>query len=122
MQRSTQQRRTIQDLFTKAGRPLSPQELVDLAAQAISPPSLTTVYRTVKSMVEAGQVVTVDLPGQPPRYELAGLAHHHHFLCDDCGRMYDIPGCPKTVHSLAPKGFRTSHHELTLVGTCPECP
>lgn len=93
-----------------------------MAVSEASAPSLATVYRTVKALVEAGELIPVDLPGQPARYEQAGLDHHHHFLCNDCGRLFDIPGCPQTVHSLAPSGFRTSHHELTLVGTCPECP
>ncbi|MEZ6002791.1 MAG: transcriptional repressor [Planctomycetota bacterium] len=121
MQRSTRQRRAIADLFAACDRPLAPQEVVSALESEGQSISLATVYRALRDLTDSGELEPVELPGQPPRYERAGLAHHHHFLCDSCGRLYDIPGCPKTIHGLAPKGFKATHHELTLVGTCPEC-
>ncbi|MDF1836803.1 MAG: transcriptional repressor [Planctomycetota bacterium] len=121
MQRSTKQRRAIQETLRASGRPLSPKEIEELAQENGEVLSLTTVYRSLKILVESGDLATVELPGQPARYEASGLDHHHHFHCDDCDRMFDVPGCPSDVHSLAPKGFVATHHELILKGQCPAC-
>ena len=121
MQRSTKQRRAIQETLGASGRPLSPKEIVDLAQEKGEVLSLTTVYRSLKILVEKGDLATVELPGQPARYEASGLDHHHHFHCDECDRMFDVPGCPSDVHSLAPEGFVATHHELILKGLCPSC-
>ena len=119
--RNTKQRQAIREVFEGAGRPLSPQELLDLAQGGAEGISLPTVYRALKAMTASGELTTVDLPGQAPRYELAGLHHHHHFLCEDCGKLFDIPGCPDALHSMAPEGYEVARHELTLIGQCPDC-
>ena len=121
MQRSTKQRRAIQEILKTSARPLSPKEIVDIALEQGETLSLTTVYRSLKIMVENEDLIPVEIPGQPARYELAGLDHHHHFHCDNCDRLFDIAGCLPEVHSLAPDGFVATHHELTLRGLCPSC-
>ncbi len=108
-------------MFERTGRPLSPQEILELGQNQADGLSLPTVYRALKAMTEAGELTTVDLPGQAARYELGGLHHHHHFLCEDCGRLFDIPGCPGAVHALAPEGYQVARHDLTLIGSCPDC-
>jgi len=119
--RNTKQKQAIREAFEESGRPLSPQEILELGQKSSANLSLPTVYRALKAMVTANEIITVDLPGQPARYELEGLHHHHHFLCETCGRLFDIPGCPAAVHALAPKGFHVERHELTLIGQCPDC-
>ena len=120
MQRSTRQRRAIQEVLETSGRPLSPKEIVELAASQGMPLSLTTVYRSVKGLLEQGELTSVEVPGQPARYEAPGLAHHHHFHCEDCGRVFDIPGCHAHVEDVPP-GFEVRHHEVVLYGSCPDC-
>lgn len=121
MERTTRQRESIRTVFEGTDRPLSPQEVQARAERLGAPVSLATVYRTLKGLVEEGVVVAVELPGQPPRYEPAGLEHHHHFQCRACGRVYDIHGCPGRLDRLAPPGFVVESHEITLVGLCAEC-
>ncbi len=42
---------------------------------------IATVYRSLKALAKDGRVVSVEIPGQMPRYERADKGHHHHFLC-----------------------------------------
>ena len=121
MIRMTQQRRAILSVLEQAQRPLSPQEILVGSGAGGGEISLTTVYRTLKAVVEAGRVVVVEFVGQAPRYELSGLKHHHHFLCKSCDRLYDIPGCPGSFEGLAPKGFTVHGHDLLLQGMCESC-
>ncbi len=108
-------------MFERADRPLSPQEVHERADRIASGLSLATVYRALKGMIEEGSIVTVELPGQPPRYEPAGLDHHHHFQCRECGKVFDIEGCPGAMDGLAPDGFVVESHEITLSGLCDAC-
>lgn len=121
MDRKTNQRTAIRDAIGDAARPLSPNEILD-AAKARSPKlGIATVYRTVKVLIEEGWLKAVTLPGDPPRYELAHISHHHHFHCRVCGRVFDIEGCPGDLRTLAPRGYRVEAHEVVLYGQCPTC-
>ena len=120
-ERDTHQRRAIRNAFREAGRPLSPVEV--LAAASVDVPNLgtATIYRTVKSLLEAGWLIPVALPGEPPRYELAGKDHHHHFHCRACGKLFELEGCPEGLRQLTPAGFQMEAHEVVLYGQCAEC-
>lgn len=121
MERSTPQRQAIQALFTPKGDPLSPQEIHDRASLSIPKLSLATVYRTIRSLEEQREIVAVNLPGEPSRYELAGKGHHHHFQCDECGRAFDVDKCPGDLSKMTPSGFQLLRHEITLYGICRGC-
>lgn len=121
MERQTPQREAIRSLFTMQADPLSPQEILDQTSKTVAKISLATVYRTIRSLEERGEIVTVELPGQPPRYELAGKEHHHHFMCEDCGRAFDVDACPGNISRMTPLGFKVLRHEITLYGYCREC-
>lgn len=120
--RGTRQRQAIRRVLEIADRPLSPQEVLDHAQGVIPGMGLATVYRALKTLVEEGWAVAVDLPGKPPRYELAGKDHHHHFHCRGCGRVFEVSGCPGNITAITPPGFRLEGHEVVLYGVCPECP
>jgi Fur family ferric uptake transcriptional regulator len=61
------------------------------------------------------------LPGEAPRYERGGEAHHHHFQCTSCQRVYNLQGCLGGMERLLPRGFRLDSHDLQLTGTCAQC-
>lgn len=121
MERDTPQRRAILDALERADRPLTPQEVLDGAQEAQPRLGLATVYRTVKAGVEAGWLQPVELPGSPVRYELAGKAHHHHFACRGCGRVFEVDGCPGNLKALTPAGFKLEGHDIVLHGLCQTC-
>ncbi len=121
MQRNTQQRAAIDRALAEADRPLSPREILEGARRSVPDIGIATVYRAIKDLLAEQRVVAVDVPGAPPRYEAAGKPHHHHFLCRQCDRMIDLPGCPGQLSRLAPPGFSVENHELTLIGRCPDC-
>lgn len=119
--RDTQQRRTIRRVFEQAGRPLSPAEVLAAARLEIRGLGIATVYRTINTLLEERWLVSVDLPGEAPRYERSGKDHHHHFHCRRCGRVYEIEGCGLAVDAAVPGGFRLEDHEVVLYGVCAAC-
>ncbi|MCH2134641.1 MAG: transcriptional repressor [Phycisphaerales bacterium] len=123
VQRQTKQLQAVRKAIESAGRPLSIDELHDLATRDIESLGLRTVYRLVRRLQEEGEIVSVAVPGDSDRYELASVAskHHHHFHCTSCDRYFDIHGCPGGLSKLVPEGFKLEHHDLTLSGLCDAC-
>ena len=121
MERRTRQRDAIRHAFEEAGRPLGPAEVLDIARRQVGGLGIATVYRTIKALVEEGWLAAVELPAEPSRYERKGKAHHHHFQCRVCDRVYDVPGCAGTFKTMVPRNFELESHDLTLYGRCPAC-
>jgi Fur family transcriptional regulator, ferric uptake regulator len=121
VERNTSQRRAIHRVLQESARPMGPREILDSARRHIPGLGIATVYRTLKRCVEDGALSAVELPGEPPRYELAGKNHHHHFRCRGCNRVYEVRGCPKNLSTLTPPGFQLEGHDVVLYGLCMEC-
>jgi Fur family ferric uptake transcriptional regulator len=119
--RSTEQRRVLQAILETSDRPLSVHEILALAQKEVKSLGLATVYRNLRSFVEDGWLAAVALPGEAVRYELASKKHHHHFHCESCERIFDIPHCARNVDLGLPRGFVVERHEILLHGLCPDC-
>lgn len=121
MERNTRQRSAIRDAIAQAHRPLLPQEVLEAAQTQVPGLGIATVYRNLKALVDEGELQPVTLPGENPRFELAGHGHHHHFQCRHCARVFDVHACPGDLQRLAPPGFSVDGHDLTLYGRCSDC-
>jgi Fur family transcriptional regulator, ferric uptake regulator len=121
MERDTAQRRAIRAAFEDANRPLSPREVLVAAQDEVPRLGIATVYRNLKALVDEGWLAPVELPGEPPRYEVAGKEHHHHFMCRECDRLFELHGCTDDLKSGVPRGFRVESHEVVLYGLCRAC-
>ncbi|MDH3215456.1 MAG: transcriptional repressor [Candidatus Krumholzibacteria bacterium] len=121
MPRKTQQRNAVQRVLADANRPLSAQEVFEAAQDFATGLGIATVYRNLKMMVREKRLVLVSLAGEPNRYELAGKAHHHHFHCRDCNRVFEVPECTSDLRRMTPDGFLLDSHDLVLYGKCREC-
>lgn len=121
MERVTRQRNVICAAVESAGRPLSPSELYAAARATLPGIGLATVYRAIRDLVASGWLRVVEVPGEVGRYERAGKPHHHHFLCRSCDSLWEVPACPIGIEQLAPRGFVTEAHDITLYGLCGEC-
>ncbi len=121
MERKTRQRDAIRQVFEDMPRPLAPFEVLAAGRARVSGLGMATVYRTINALVDDGWLVPVELPGEAPRYERSGAAHHHHFRCRDCTQVFEIEGCPGNFAALAPPGFQLEAHEIVLYGRCAAC-
>lgn len=120
-ERNTRQKRAIREVFDRVRRPLSTEEILTEAQAAIGTLGIATVYRTVRSLLAEGFLTAVEVPGRSPLYERAGKAHHHHFLCTNCERVYELAGCTSELRGPLPRGFRSTGHDVTVYGTCANC-
>lgn len=121
LRRRTVQRAAIRVALALAGRPLRADEVLRAARRRKPGLGVATVYRALNDLVDDGFLVTVRLPGEGTRFELAGKQHHHHFQCRFCGGAFELDGCPRGLGAMAPHGFRVESHEVVLYGLCARC-
>ncbi|MDR1191443.1 MAG: transcriptional repressor [Verrucomicrobiales bacterium] len=121
MQRETKQREAIRLVFERHEAPLLPAEVLRLARRRARSLSLATVYRTLNALAREKVLRLVALPGEAPRYELAGKRHHHHFVCRRCRKVFEVHACAGSIRRMVPKGFVMDGHEITLYGACWGC-
>ena len=119
--RKTRQKDAIRAAFTNADRPLSPDETLSYAQEQVEGISIATVYRNIGALVEDKWLAPVEIPGESTRYEVAGKEHHHHFHCNECGKVFEMQGCGMQVKPKLPRGFRVTGHEFFLYGVCASC-
>lgn len=121
MERNTQQRRAILKVFEKTTRPLSVQEVLELAKKKSPGIGIATIYRNLKALQAEGLLNLVELPGGSTFYEVPSVSHHHHFSCLGCLKVFDIDACQINFQSLVPAGFKLQQHEILLSGLCDKC-
>ena len=121
MSRRTEQREALRRVLIEADRPLGAQEVFDAARNVVDGLGIATVYRNLKTLVDEKRLVRVSLPGEPSRYEVAGKAHHHHFQCRGCNRVFEVPECASDLRRMTPAGFVLDGHDVVLYGKCREC-
>lgn len=86
---------------------LSVAELQNRAQEVLGRPiDLSTVYRTVDTLQEAGIVHHVHLGHGASVIHLTESGHHHHLVCDLCGRTVDLP-----IEELGPLGDLLESHD-----------
>jgi Fur family transcriptional regulator, ferric uptake regulator len=121
VERSTRQKRAIEAVLEKHKNPLTAPEILKLALEEVPTLGLATVYRSLKALARDGRVVSVEIPGQMPRYERSDKGHHHHFACRLCGGVFELERCLAGIKTMAPPRFRVEDHDIILYGTCEAC-
>ena len=76
--------------------------------------SLGTVYRNLNSLVDAGRVRRVSIPGKADRFDHT-LCWHSHLYCTVCGGVVDADVDEK--HQKA----RVEDCAVVLFGVCEQC-
>ena len=117
----THQRILILDyLHGNTGRHLTAEQIHETLSKRAPTLSLTTVYNTLGSFVEAGLVSAITITGTETRYEWASTQHHH-LLCKQCGRIIDIDiQCPNARRKSI-KGYKIDEVHGYFKGICKSC-
>ncbi|MBK9140984.1 MAG: transcriptional repressor [Candidatus Melainabacteria bacterium] len=121
MSKNTKQRRAILKAFENIDGPLSIEEVLARADRHCKGIGIATIYRNLKSLIDEGTILGVDMPGGAIVYEKAGNDHHHHFSCLRCKKVFDVDVCSISLEELVPSGFELREHEILLSGFCNSC-
>lgn len=85
---------------------------------------LTTVYRTLQAMSEAGELDMLRTTDGESAYRCCSTGHHHHLVCRQCNRTVELTG--PTVERWAQQvarqhGFIDVQHAIEVSGLCGSC-
>ena len=84
-----------------------------------------SIYRAVDELVSLDLLTRVDVGDGVARYEpQRSHAHHHHLVCDGCGRLepFEDDALERAIRGLAERvSFDISDHDVTLHGCCQAC-
>jgi Fur family ferric uptake transcriptional regulator len=86
-----------------------------------------TVYRVLDELDDLGLVTRIEIGDGLTRYEAVfpnGAQHHHHLVCDDCGKLtpFTDDELERAIRRVARReAFAINDHDVTLHGSCPDC-
>jgi Fur family ferric uptake transcriptional regulator len=122
--RLTKPRRAVAHVLLGTQIPLSIEEIhTRLDDRTIN---RVSIYRTIHLLCDLGVVRRLQFHEGFARYELADTfgSHHHHFVCNLCGRVEDIDACPLAATEQAiirRTRSRITSHSLEFYGVCGAC-
>lgn len=126
--RFTASREQVLRLVETAAGPRSAAELQQLAGDGLP---LSTLYRTLVVLSDAGILDRSHGPDGVAMFELAEWlrGHHHHFVCISCGKVEDVEvgaGDERALGDLADRiagshGFTAIGHRIDIEGLCARC-
>ncbi len=127
----TRIRIAILELVAATRKHMTADEITAALKNTASSADRVTVYRNIERMVHEGLLVATCLPGKAMRVGACRRPqdeHHHHIVCERCGRVEETEGCPvaDTWAQLAPRiraysGFELTGHITQYLGICPDC-
>ena len=122
--RNTKQRSAVSAVLAETEGFHSAQDLHAMLRDRGERVGLTTVYRTLQGLADAGEIDVMRPPGGEHLYRRCSQGHHHHLVCRSCARTIEVEG--PTVERWADRiagehGFTDISHTLELFGLCPAC-
>jgi len=119
----THQRTLIYRELLATGEHPTPESVYERVRQQIPSISLGTVYKNIKTFLDAGLVREVSLHHGTQRLD-PNTEPHHHLVCTRCRRIFDLPASalePPKLKSRLRSGFRVEKTSIELLGSCAEC-
>jgi Fur family ferric uptake transcriptional regulator len=121
----TRQREWIASILAREQRFLSAAQIHRSLKRAGERVSLSTVYRTLDRLRARGDITArADEEGEATYMLCEPERHHHHAICENCGRVEDV-GCAameqfaRSLRQL--HGFELDGHALEFFGRCRAC-
>jgi len=126
--RYTKGRQSVVRALSRVPGPLSASELHRRLRSSVP---LSSLYRTLTVLEDAGVLTPHHGMGGITRFELAEwlTGHHHHLVCNECWSVEDIEledEREQRLSDLASQvadgaGFLATGHTLEIEGLCREC-
>lgn len=118
-------REKILQLFVDEGGALAHKDIEIKAGEKFD---RVTIYRTLQAFVEKGIIHTIPTADNSILYALCKddceEGHHHdhhiHFICNTCHKTYCLDEVVTPGISL-PTGYKPTHIEVVVKGTCNTC-
>jgi len=119
----TAQRMAVMSALEQARDHPTAEDLHARLRMAVPGLALKTVYAVLHELARLRLVEPIPMSVGATRWE-PNTAPHAHFVCDDCGRLVDLPVDPTVLLSMAQRSNRRLRMVRTLLlvhGQCDRC-
>ncbi|MCM6793522.1 Fur family transcriptional regulator [Pediococcus pentosaceus] len=122
----TKQRQSLLNILANhEDRYMELTELDQLMRQEYPKMSYNTIYRNIKEFSEIG-IVEENQNENDGKTEVKldcneRHTHHHHFICNNCGKVWELQMCPLSFFSEQLPGAEITGHHFELYGLCADC-
>jgi Fur family transcriptional regulator, ferric uptake regulator len=123
--RSGGARTAVLDVIARQHCCLTAQEIFDDLRSACRDAGIASVYRALELLTRMGLVRRVEL-AEAAAYEpaLPGGEHHHHVVCDRCGKVspFEDAALERVIDRVAGRlEYDVGGHDVVLRGACADC-
>lgn len=122
--RPTRQRRAVAAVLQEFDDFRSAQEIHDALRAGGDNVGLSTVYRALQAMADAGELDMLRSEAGEAVYRRCSGSHHHHLVCRSCGATVEVegPAVERWTRAVAAAhGYADVSHTLEIFGTCAAC-
>jgi Fur family ferric uptake transcriptional regulator len=122
--RPTRQRRAVAAALQEFDDFRSAQEIHEALKAGGDNVGLSTVYRALQAMADAGELDTLRSEAGEAVYRRCSGSHHHHLVCRSCGATVEVEGptVERWTRSVAAAhGYADVSHTLEIFGTGSRC-
>ena len=119
----THQRQVIYQALLDSRDHPTPESIYETVRREIPSISLGTVYKNIKTFLDAGLLREVTVHHGSLRLD-ANLESHHHLVCRVCRSITDVPEHelePARFTGKLPKGFKIQRQTVEIIGICAQC-
>jgi len=117
----TNRREDILSFFAKEDKYQTAKDLYEYMEVNYPGISFDTVYRNLHLYHDLGILESTDLNAEKHFRMNCGDTHHHHFICNICGKTKKINVCPMhDVEDLLTR-YKIDGHKFEVYGLCPTC-
>ena len=116
---SYQRLKVLEYLTQNQCHPTVDQIYTDLQKD-ISTLSKTTVYNTLKILIEVGLVSIIAIEDNESRYDIM-TENHGHFKCESCGKIFDFNIDLDSLKFRDLNDFKINDKNVYFKGICPKC-
>ncbi|MFC1974021.1 Fur family transcriptional regulator [Chloroflexota bacterium] len=122
--RLTPQRKLIFSTIHHSTGHISADEIYSQVCAKYPRVNISTIYRTLELLKELGLVMEIDLSEGRLRYHDVDKGHHHHLICQKCGRISELDESlllPLKNLVFDKYSFRADLNHLAIFGKCGQC-
>ncbi|MBP1969492.1 Fur family zinc uptake transcriptional regulator [Virgibacillus natechei] len=119
--KTTGKRKDILTYFEKADGYRTAKDLIQYMELSHEGISFDTVYRNLHLYDKVGILETTELNGEKQFRMNCTDHHHHHFICNDCGKTKPLEVCPMDDIENKLANYAIEGHKFEIYGLCPGC-
>lgn len=119
----SRQREAVLEYLTHTKTHPTADEIYSVLKKEMPSISLATVYRNLTQLCENGNVRRLGAAGNKERFD-GYLEPHYHFICSECGEVYDLDiSFDMNLSEMAKQvsGFEVNAYSLVFYGICDNC-